>query len=422
MLSRSAFEKWFSENSSSIIAQLFEYLRVDTSDGKEKDAYECLGKILTQYGFEYFREPYHEALEGHSLATYPVNPHGVNLRSVYSKGKNNQRKILFNCHVDVVPQSKFSDNQFEPYCDSDKVYARGACDTKSNVFLLLGAIKFLEESGDEIGCNVLLDLVSDEETGGNGTLSTILHGVDADLVVVFEPTNLDVHNGHRGCLTTALEIQGKSVHMGSDLTGVSAIKCAIDIIKHLESLEEEMLKEASRDESFNHWKRPLQINIGKINGGEWPGTVAEKCSLVFNTGFLPPSSIESIENRIRDHLQVVIDNYPGIHVNFNFHVGLRNQAYLSSVDNTLIAYLMNIKASLNKNTPSVLSSGWRVSCDARHYANFAEIPTVIFGAGSLADAHSAVECVSIYELKKGMFLLANFLSANDKSVCNGGLF
>ncbi|MBT9429856.1 MULTISPECIES: peptidase dimerization domain-containing protein [Symbiopectobacterium] len=69
--------------------------------------------------------------------------------------------------------------------------------------------------------------------------------------MVFEPTNLDVHNGHRGCLTTELDIQGKSVHMGSDLTGVSAIKRAADVIKSLEQLEGSMLKEASKDGAFN---------------------------------------------------------------------------------------------------------------------------------------------------------------------------
>lgn len=416
MLSRSAFDKWFDDNSSNFFTQLFEFLSIDTSAEKEKDAYPFLKKTLIKYGFEFVTEPYHDALEGHSLTTYPVNPEGINLRSVYMKGKPNQKKVLFNCHVDVVPQSKFKKNQFVPYCDNGKIYARGACDTKSNVFLLLSAIKFLEESGDDIGFNILLDLVSDEETGGNGTLSTILHGVNADLVVVFEPTNLDIHNGHRGCLTTELEIQGKSVHMGSDSTGVSAIKCAVEIIKHLEALEEQMLSEASFDQSFKHWTRPLQINVGKINGGEWPGSVAEKCSLIFNTGFLPPSSVESIENRIRDHIKNLTDGYSDISINYNFNAGLRNQAYLSSVNNDLISNLMKVQAQVTNNNLSIRSSGWRVSCDARHYANFAGIPTVIFGAGDLADAHSATENVSIEELKHGMFILANFLRANNNSV------
>lgn len=413
MLNRAAFEEWFSLNSSGVVSQVFEYLKIDTSNEKEKIAFKYLEKILALYGFDYFNEPYHKNLKSHPLVTNPVNLDGGNLRAIYSKGKGNTVKILFNCHVDVVPQSKLSNNQFSPFLENGNIYGRGACDTKSNLFLLLGAIRYLEEVNIDIGYDVLLDLVSDEETGGNGTLSTILHGVDADLVIVFEPTNLDVHNGHRGCLTTELLIHGKSVHMGSDLTGVSAINCAVDIIKHLEILEAAMLEEASKDASFNHWKRPLQINVGKINGGEWPGSVAEKCSLVFNTGFLPPTSIESMELRIREHLQSVIDSYPGINVNFNFNYGLRNQAYLSAIDNVLIRNLMKIKSSVRNEESSYDSSGWRVSCDARHYGNFAKLPTVIFGAGSLEDAHSATEKVPIDDIKNGIFILANFLSKSD---------
>lgn len=415
MLSRSAFEKWFDERSSEFVAQLADYLRIDTTRNKEKYAFTYLEALLALYGFESAREPYHEGLSEHHLTTGPVNPDGVNLRAVYSAGKHNQEKIVFNCHIDVVPESTLSGDQFQPYVENNRIYARGACDTKSNLFLLLGAIRYLEESGKAVSCNVLLDLVSDEETGGNGTLSTLLHGVDADLVVVFEPTNLQVHNGHRGCLTTSLEIQGKSVHMGGDQAGVSAIKCAADIIKHLESLEAEMLREASEDCSFNHWTRPLQINPGLISGGEWPGSVAEKCTLVFNTGFLPPASIGSIENRIRHHLQKVMDNWPGVTEKCDFHAGLRNQAYLSDVSHPLITRLMCIASSENTTVPIVRSSGWRVSCDARLYAGVAGLPAVIFGAGSLSDAHSSKEHVDIDALKNGMFILARFLHTGHQS-------
>ncbi|WP_367115882.1 M20/M25/M40 family metallo-hydrolase [Candidatus Symbiopectobacterium sp. PLON1] len=161
------------------------------------------------------------------------------------------------------------------------------------------------------------------------------------------------------------------------------------------------------------------MNVGKINGGEWPGSVAEKCSLVFNTGFLPPSSIESIESRICNHLRAVIDAYPGIKVNYNFKAGLRNQAYLSSIENSLINRFMEIASLINKKHTSIKSSGWRVSCDARHYANLAMIPTVIFGAGALEDAHSANEHITIDDLKKGMFILANFLSGGYEKMYKG---
>ncbi|WP_081729333.1 M20/M25/M40 family metallo-hydrolase [Pseudomonas sp. QTF5] len=53
---------------------------------------------------------------------------------------------------------------------------------------------------------------------------------------------------------------------------------------------------------------------------------------------------------------------------------------------------------------------WRASCDARHYAREANIPTAIFGAGSLSDAHSANEKIDIDQMRSGIKALANFLS------------
>ncbi|MBG6248405.1 MULTISPECIES: M20/M25/M40 family metallo-hydrolase [Symbiopectobacterium] len=143
MIRRTTFDNWFSANALNINKQLIKYLSIDTSNEKEKDAYDYLEQILTQYGFDFYIEPYHTELDEHNLSTYPVNVAGVNIRAIYKKGVNNQNKILFNCHVDVVPHSKCSKNQFQPYITDNKIYARGACDIKSNMFLLLGAIKFL---------------------------------------------------------------------------------------------------------------------------------------------------------------------------------------------------------------------------------------------------------------------------------------
>jgi acetylornithine deacetylase len=54
---------------------------------------------------------------------------------------------------------------------------------------------------------------------------------------------------------------------------------------------------------------------------------------------------------------------------------------------------------------------WRASCDARHYAQEANIPTAIFGAGSLSDAHSADEKIDIDQMRIGIKALAIFLSS-----------
>lgn len=54
--------------------------------------------------------------------------------------------------------------------------------------------------------------------------------------------------------------------------------------------------------------------------------------------------------------------------------------------------------------------GWRVSCDARHYVHEAGVDAVVFGAGSLKDAHSSHEKISIDQMRIGIKALVLFLS------------
>src|SRR5699024_8950243 len=121
------------------------------------------------------------------------------------------------------------------------MYGRGACDTKNNLIMLVEAIRFLNDNNIPMQKNVELDLVIEEEVSGNGTISSIMHGIDVDTVIVMEPTDLKVYRGHRGCITANFEIKGKSVHMGSNQTGINAIECGYHLIKRLKVYEAYLL-------------------------------------------------------------------------------------------------------------------------------------------------------------------------------------
>lgn len=98
---------------------------------------------------------------------------------------------------------------------------------------------------------------------------------------------------------------------------------------------------------------------------------------------------------------------------FNFEAGLRNKAYLSP-ENELIQKLKAALHSVNKLPGLLPLCAWCASCDARHYALEAGMPTVIFGAGTLADAHSSGEKIRISEIKSGMLAIVKFLSDDYK--------
>ncbi|UJF35534.1 M20 family metallopeptidase [Paenibacillus hexagrammi] len=347
----------------------------------------------------------HEQFIPHHLSH--ISQERFNVKAINKVKIDARRKVLFNVHMDVVPAGVEFEHAFSPFIRDNYLYGRGACDTKNNLIMLVEAIRFLQEHNIALQKEVEMDLVIEEEISGSGTLSSILHGIEADAVIVMEPTNLLAFRGHRGVITTTVEIQGKSVHMGGIDSGVNAIECAYHLIYRLKRFEAELLEEARSNKAFSIWHKPLQVNIGIIEGGEWPGSVPEHCRLVFNTGFLTNYTISDIKQRITEICRSTADGWTNDHITVKFE-GLKNSAYLTDEMDDSLRQLMQ---SINRyGVVQEHSYGWRVSCDAHLYHSYCNLPTLIFGCGDLSDAHSAHEKVNLSELERGMLILAEYLS------------
>ena len=74
-----------------------------------------------------------------------------------------EHDVVFVTHIDVVPP--LAEGQFEPRIDGDRIYARGACDTKGNVAIIVQTLANLAGSGASVGAVI----VTDEENRVNGT-------------------------------------------------------------------------------------------------------------------------------------------------------------------------------------------------------------------------------------------------------------
>ena len=94
----------------------------------------------------------------------------------------------------------------------------------------------------------------------------------------------------------------------------------------------------------------------------------------------------------------------------DFDAGLRNDAYLTDHRAPVVAALTTAAAKVTGERLSTVD-GWKVSCDARLYAKVAQVPTLVFGSGALANAHSPHEQVSLREIATGSAILADFLSS-----------
>lgn len=406
----SIFDYWYAKKEELIINNFKNFIKIDTVSPNELEASEFLEKYLESINYKLEKKKINEETYMHYLYNnHPrsdKNKENYNFFGYPDTNDNQNVSVLFNVHIDVVPPSLNQIRAFDPYIEENFLYGRGACDTKNNLIMLVEAIRFLKDSNIEISKNVKIDLVIEEEITGKGTLSSNLNGVEADLVIVMEPTELKTFRGHRGIITTEIEVKGESVHMGNSHTGINAIEESYKVIESLKRLEKELISESIENEGFNVWEKPVQINIGKINGGEWAGSVPEYCTLTANIGFTDLYSISQIKNKIIEHIQndSGLTNPPNIYFN-----ELVNPAFLTNNDNSYVKEFVNHAYFNHESIPRKLY-GWRVSCDAHYYYHLNNLPTIIFGSGKLSDAHSDHERVNLNEFKKGILMLANYLS------------
>jgi len=404
------FSEWAEAEGPRILQTLIDLVNIDTTTPNEWRAYPYLMEYLGGIGLNPRLEPFPDGIAGHpsysSSVLLAAGTERCNIRGGLEPPEAG-RKVVFNTHFDVVPATPEFKSAFHGHVKDGFVHGRGSSDSKGSLIMFCEAIRFLLSRGIPIRKRIGIDLVSEEEIGGNGTLACILNGVEADEIVVVEGTELQVYCGHRGCLTFSVKAIGKPVHMGAYATGVSSIDCAFKIIQRLRELEARFMAEAKTDPYFDIWEGLTPVLIGQIQGGEWPGSVPENCRITGNIGFLPRYTIEQIKQMLVEKIDTMGDPWIPEHYEISYP-GLKNEAYLTDRGERVVEELL--RAARRCGTGQERAYGWKVSCDARLYSRLLNIPTVIFGCGSLKYAHSNAERIAIDDLFAGMKIVANYLT------------
>lgn len=320
------------------------------------------------------------------------------------KGIGDGRSIILNTHSDVVPAKECKD-AFKPKIRGDIIYGRGAVDAKGQIMPIYFALKTLEELGIKLKGDILTEIVIEEEVGGNGSLALILDGYQADGVIVFEGSELNVHPANRGAIWFRLVANGKSVHMGRTWEGVNAIEKAMKVISLFRKYEKKLIAESKGHPLFREYKQPVQINIGMISGGDWPSTVPGKAVVEGGVGFLPNKRMEAVKEDLRNVILSSGDQWLKEHFILEFPK-LHNAAYQIPTNHSLPVTMYN--AALKANLPSKIT-GYIVSCDARLFNEPGHMPVIVFGPGSISKAHSTQENIRVSEILKATEALIYFL-------------
>jgi acetylornithine deacetylase len=212
-----------------------------------------------------------------------------------SKGKS----VLLNGHLDVVPAEpleRWDHDPFEPIEKEGWLFGRGAGDMKSGVAAMTYALKAVEKAGFGLAAPVTLEAVIEEECSGNGALACLYKGYDAEAVLIPEPFGPTILTSQVGVCWFKVSLKGISKHALEAGSGVNAIeKCCI-LFEALRRLETELNHQSHP--AFKHLNHPLHLNIGVINGGNWPSTVPATAEFHCRLGFFPDTTYQEIKRLV----------------------------------------------------------------------------------------------------------------------------
>jgi acetylornithine deacetylase len=203
------------------------------------------------------------------------------------------RSLILQGHVDVVPEGPadlWADAPFEAVVRDGWMIGRGAQDMKAGVSAMIFALDAIKKAGFAPDGRVHLETVTEEESTGNGALSTLMRGYTADACLIPEPTGHTLSRAQVGAIWFRLRVRGTPVHVAYSEIGTSAILSAMHLVRAFQDYTAELNARATSNTWFGAVKNPIKFNVGIIKGGDWASSTPAWCEVDCRLGLLPGST------------------------------------------------------------------------------------------------------------------------------------
>ncbi len=383
------------------IQDLTRLVRTHSVTGDERAVQELVAEILSEIGCRVERIETDPAVFARIDPDWPGEEMArTELPVVFARlGPPGGRRVLLVGHTDVVPVGDPETWTVDPWgaeIQEGHLYGRGAADMKGGCASILAAMRALEVSGvaAELTGEVLAVFVPSEEDGGQGMLSAIRAGATGDMAVITEPTDMDVVIAHAGAIVFRLTVPGRAAHASMRREGVSALDKLGLLIRALE-VDEAARNAAETDPLMTALGLPYPTIIGIVRGGEWASTVMDQVVADGRYGVALGESWRDAEVRLRACIATAAQTDPFLraHPPTVELVGGRFSSARVPADHPLPVSLGAAAEATLGRRPAFLGEPY--GADMRLLVNEGQTPTVIFGPGHIAKAHSADESVPI---------------------------
>jgi acetylornithine deacetylase len=372
--------------------------------GRDVSGPEYLEGRITDYLVQRF------SVAGLPWARQPVAPGRDNVLARLEATEPGAPTVLWDAHQDTVPVEGMTIDPFLPLVRNGRLQGRGACDVKGGMAAMLVGLDRLLASKRPRPVTILFTATVNEEFGfsgaraitslwsGAGVVSPgdgparALAGAKPVAGIVAEPTGLDVVGMHKGAVRWRIRVGGRACHSSFPERGDNAIYPAARAALAIESLARELLTR-----SPDHPCGPPTLSLGTIRGGSGVNLVPDLVILELDRRLVPGESPRAARDEV---IRRVAEACPGAAIEheepFVEHHGLPSGGAETMLAGRRLADRLG-EAVRGQDRGSVVRAA-RYGTNASVYAA-AGVPTVVFGPGSIDQAHTADEWIDVTEVE-----------------------
>ncbi|MCJ8307881.1 MAG: acetylornithine deacetylase [Hyphomicrobiales bacterium] len=304
--------------------------------------------------------------------------------------------IVLSGHTDVVPVDgqDWASDPFELTEREGRLFARGTCDMKGFVACALTHAQAMANA--ELKVPIHYAFSYDEEVGCvgvKGLIKDLQENLPKPLaVIVGEPTSMQIVGAHKGGHSFVTTVRGLDGHSSAPDLGANAIFYAARILNFIEKLRERIKAEGDPTNGFDPYY--TTVDCGVIKGGTARNIIPALCEFSWGFRNVPGDDTHAFAQEVFDFIEKEIE--PELKaISPECGVSHEEQHYLPAMipDETSPAEtLLRHLTGLNQ------SGRVAYGTEAAHFQN-AGVPGVIFGPGSIKQAHLPDEYIDISQME-----------------------
>ncbi len=398
-------------NTDDLLGLVERLVETPTVTGNEKPGQEVVIEYLESMGLEPdVWVPEESALADHegyapTSVTAEVGFEGRPNVAVRVPGSGDGPTLTVGGHIDVVDVTadEWTRDPWELTREGDTLYGRGVADMKGGLAAVLYTVKtVLESEVDLAGDLIVQSTIEEEASGTGGALATIERGYLPDAAAIAEPSDIpNITVASAGVMYFEVTVPGVSAHAAWGHEGDNAIGNATLVYQALEDLDRDRKDRIDFEPAYR--ANPglegnvTNINIGRIEAGDWPSTLPSRATMYGRVGWPPGESREAVRAQIEaavaeaaNHEDWEVDAEPAVE-----WVGWQAAPHWTDSDSTIAQLAMETAEGVTGKTGAF--TGGNGGMDERFYKRYYDVPSVSIGP-TPHNIHGADEHTSVASL------------------------